>query len=176
MTFNFPEIFDKPPTKEYLLSLGCSKSFIRLGMRIATKSYLKTSLAEAQNWRCCWCHTEMTAKTATIEHVRPRSLNGADHKDNYVAACSSCNSKRGTLPVEVFLLQQQPPVCMELRRTVSKKAKYWNKAAKFKATSWTKKQKLPNGEKVKHNIDPIEWFSSIDTDNAFKKKLVMAFL
>ena len=59
-------------------------------------------LAEAQNWRCCWCGGVMSEQSgapdsATIEHVAPRRLGGADEIDNLVAACYGCNYARGGL-------------------------------------------------------------------------------
>lgn len=60
---------------------------------------LRHRLAEAQNWRCCYCGVPMVnhfaSTQATIEHIVPRSLGGPDHPDNYAIACRSCNSARG---------------------------------------------------------------------------------
>lgn len=37
----------------------------------------------------------------TIDHVRPRSFGGTDDPENRVPACVSCNSHKGTIPVEL---------------------------------------------------------------------------
>ncbi len=56
------------------------------------------ALAEAQNWRCCYCGEHVDeqptryARYGTIEHVVPLSLRGPDHPDNMAIACKKCNS------------------------------------------------------------------------------------
>lgn len=55
-------------------------------------------LAEAQNWRCCYCGVCMAApdgRRATFEHVLPRSLGGSDLIGNLAISCHDCNNKRG---------------------------------------------------------------------------------
>lgn len=64
---------------------------------------LRRKLAEAQNWRCCYCGCRMTdegghgngPRQATFEHVVPRALGGADREWNLVIACRLCNNTRG---------------------------------------------------------------------------------
>lgn len=60
----------------------------------------KMRLAEAQNWRCCYCGVRMTLHCggldeATFEHVVPKSRGGTDGTENLVIACFGCNSRRG---------------------------------------------------------------------------------
>lgn len=81
---------------------------LRLAYKSAVKVYHRTRLAEAQNWRCCWCGCKMTEyqgrkHSATVEHVTPRSQGGSDHPDNYAVACSKCNNTRGILDTDLFL-------------------------------------------------------------------------
>ena len=55
-------------------------------------------LAEAQNWRCCYCGVRMAAsgnRRATFEHILPRALGGSDLIGNLAISCYSCNNKRG---------------------------------------------------------------------------------
>jgi hypothetical protein len=64
---------------------------------------LRLQLAEAQNWKCCWCgrvcdhiRTSRNALTfATIEHVIPKSCGGSNDWNNLAMACSKCNNDRG---------------------------------------------------------------------------------
>ena len=62
-----------------------------------------------QGGDCIWCGGQMQfphkprkfknrppRNTATVEHIIPLALGGADNVDNLVAACRSCNTKRGT--------------------------------------------------------------------------------
>ena len=70
-------------------------SFLR-----AERLYIRTRLAEAQNWKCCWCGRECTDElgkrhSMTIEHVFPRCRGGKDTWDNLAMACNRCNQKRG---------------------------------------------------------------------------------
>lgn len=81
---------------------------LRLAYKNAVKVFHRTRLAEAQNWRCCWCGCRMTEvqgrkHSATVEHVTPRSHGGVDDPDNYAVACNRCNNARGTLDVDEFL-------------------------------------------------------------------------
>ena len=61
---------------------------------------LRDRMAEAQNWRCCWCGRAMDPAAAdalarpTFEHVVPLRDGGADHPDNLAIACCACNHER----------------------------------------------------------------------------------
>lgn len=86
------------------------------------------SLAEAQNWRCCWCGFRMIRNrdvlpevrailgdggsrahrlrmtvlcSASVEHVVPRCDGGTDDRENLVASCRCCNEFRSNQPLEV---------------------------------------------------------------------------
>ena|ERR1700761_1955247 len=59
---------------------------------------LRDRLAEAQNWRCCYCGLRLEKvhpNRATIEHVIPLSRGGPDKAENMVIACRRCNGRRG---------------------------------------------------------------------------------
>ncbi len=66
---------------------------------------MRARLAEAQNWRCCYCGVRMvhirTSNGAlpndalTIEHVIPVRDGGDDTWENMAAACYWCNNRRG---------------------------------------------------------------------------------
>jgi hypothetical protein len=55
-----------------------------------------------QKSRCKYCHEPMSARTATSDHVKPRSRNGSDRRENIVAACEPCNSSKGSMSVATF--------------------------------------------------------------------------
>ncbi len=62
---------------------------------------LRWRLAEAQNWRCCWCFASMEphgngGARATFEHIVPLSCDGPDILENVVIACAQCNHSRGS--------------------------------------------------------------------------------
>ncbi|MDX2184771.1 MAG: HNH endonuclease signature motif containing protein [Gemmatimonadaceae bacterium] len=53
--------------------------------------------------RCVYCAVPLSLETATLDHVHPLSLGGANHAGNLVTACSRCNRLKGDLPpIEFF--------------------------------------------------------------------------
>lgn len=44
-------------------------------------------------------------KTATIDHVDPKSKGGLSKEYNEVAACSSCNTKKANMSLRDFLVK-----------------------------------------------------------------------
>lgn len=74
------------------------------------------NLYDEQDGKCYWCGEEMNLwfetdrkifhkvfyRTATIEHLLPRSQGGTLHKSNIACACSDCNSKRATISHNQF--------------------------------------------------------------------------
>lgn len=51
---------------------------------------------------CMWCGTHLEFDAATIEHLKPHSHGGPLSVENAGVACSPCNQKRGTMPIEDF--------------------------------------------------------------------------
>jgi len=86
---------DKRPRKETRRLRRRRNSRRRRVMRIR--------LAEAQNWRCCYCGERLEIEQTTTEHVIPLSEWGDDCWDNMVMACSPCNFNRSNRPIMVFL-------------------------------------------------------------------------
>lgn len=69
--------------------------------RLRARKKLLATLAEAQNWRCCYCGCRMrrSAKPhapndATFEHVLCHCHGGTDEPDNLVIACWAYNEAR----------------------------------------------------------------------------------
>jgi 5-methylcytosine-specific restriction endonuclease McrA len=62
---------------------------------------LRTRLAEAQNWRCCYCGIRMEENRlggpdrATLEHVIRKADGGCYEERNLVVACFRCNQAKG---------------------------------------------------------------------------------
>jgi transcription elongation factor Elf1 len=66
------------------------------------KVYTKVKLRMlAKTNKCKWCDCELTAESATVDHVIPLSRGGLDNANNRVLACSPCNQKRGNTMPEV---------------------------------------------------------------------------
>ena len=79
----------------------------RAGHHVRRKTRI-VRLFEEQGGKCAYCGAEMTLtlgfnRTATKDHVVPRSYGGPTEAWNLVGACFSCNSKKGSRPLEVFL-------------------------------------------------------------------------
>lgn len=61
---------------------------------------LRDRLAEAQNWRCCYCGKPLDSAAPlhrdrpTFEHVHALRDGGPDHPDNLAVACGGCNVAR----------------------------------------------------------------------------------
>jgi uncharacterized protein (TIGR02646 family) len=52
-------------------------------------------LAEAQNWRCCYCGDRVDESQTTTEHIVPAALGGTNDWENLAMACFPCNQKNG---------------------------------------------------------------------------------
>lgn len=109
MKFDVPCVIHEIPTKAEWKACYPENGFqAKLAYLAAKKVWIRNRLAEAQNWRCCWC-TKLTVPepnrkdSATIEHVVPRCKGGADDFGNYAMSCADCNNKRGTKPAELFM-------------------------------------------------------------------------
>lgn len=61
-------------------------------------------LFQSQEGRCAYCNVEFASRTeATIDHVVALSAGGSNWPSNLRLACRSCNSEKGTLPLDEFL-------------------------------------------------------------------------
>lgn len=72
-----------------------------------TKRNFRRRLSEAQNHRCCYCGCMMGddprhPQGATVEHYQAQAHGGKTTYDNCVAACRTCNEKRGTAHPKKF--------------------------------------------------------------------------
>lgn len=77
---------------------------------------LRFRLAEAQNWRCCYCGVQMnrfrkTPGVVTVEHVIPESAGGKICWETCVAACSACNGALGKKLGEDGQIPLTVPLC-----------------------------------------------------------------
>ena len=64
----------------------------------------RAKLIKRQKNRCHWCREPMTnggpsdPRSATLDHVVPKSKGGGGNIENLVAACQECNRRRGSGP------------------------------------------------------------------------------
>jgi hypothetical protein len=110
MKFDVPCVLHEPLSKAYWKLTYPKNSFqASLAYLTAKKVYLRNRLAEAQNWKCCWCGCETVPESskrnsATIEHVIPRSKGGSNDPENLAMSCARCNQHRGTIDADEFMV------------------------------------------------------------------------
>jgi len=102
-----------------------SSLYAQLFAKISHNVYIRCRLAEAQNWRCCWCGCHTTplrdaANSATTEHIIPRSLGGSDDSENLAMSCNRCNNARGNASVEDFI-NKKPRQCNTAEEGITRK-------------------------------------------------------
>ncbi|MDB5082563.1 MAG: endonuclease [Chloroflexi bacterium] len=69
----------------------------------------RRSLLSRDNYTCQYCGT--TEHPLTIDHVIPKSRGGKTEWTNVVAACVSCNRKKGNkMPVDARMIPRNKPV------------------------------------------------------------------
>lgn len=87
-------------------------------------------LLEKWNRKCSYCGVENVR--LQIEHIVPRAKSGSNRISNLCLACDSCNKKKGTLDIEIFLAKK-PEI---LKRIMSQAKRPLNDAAAVNSTRW----------------------------------------
>ncbi|HEY9636432.1 MAG TPA: RNA-guided endonuclease IscB [Coleofasciculaceae cyanobacterium] len=109
--------------------------------------------------KCAYCGTENVP--LQVEHIRPRAKGGSDRISNLCLACESCNTKKGTQDIEVFL-KKKPDV---LKKVLAQAKRPLKDAAAVNSTRWAlfdrlKQMGLPvevgSGGKTKYNRCRLE--------------------
>ena len=60
-------------------------------------------LIERDGPACVWCGRRLWRRDLTREHVVPRSQGGHMTFENALVACRSCNTRRGSRPVDAYV-------------------------------------------------------------------------
>lgn len=109
MKFDTPLVVtDEPVLKWFYQEYPNDTKMAEIVFRVTHGVWVRTRLAEAQNWRCCWCGRHVSIfrgrrDSATIEHVLPKSQGGTDDWENLAMSCARCNSDRGSQDMETFV-------------------------------------------------------------------------
>jgi 5-methylcytosine-specific restriction endonuclease McrA len=74
-------------------------------------------LLEKFSRTCVYCSAKDVP--LEVEHVQPKALGGSDRVSNLTLACRPCNTKKGALPIEVFL-KRRPEVLARLKAQLKK--------------------------------------------------------
>lgn len=144
MKFEIPEYPTVELTEDIITEIAGdnNRKYLRkIIANVYNAKYIRVRLAEAQNWKCCWCGCNTTGSyglkhSATTEHVIPRSNGGTDDVDNLAMACSKCNHKRGTQEVDTFMdsFRIQGPILskdsIRSRQAAARLRKYMKKLPK----------------------------------------------
>lgn len=97
---------------------------------------LREYLLEKWNRQCAYC--EATAVPLQIEHIYPKAKGGSDRVSNLCIACASCNQKKGTQEITVFLANK-PEVLKKIQAQSKAPLK---DAAAVNATRWALYEQL----------------------------------
>lgn len=153
MKINLPLILHEMPPEldnEYWKKYHNPK-YSALKYELSVRIYVRTRLAEAQNWHCCWCGCDAThlrgkSNSATVEHVVPRSKGGTDDMDNLAMACERCNTRRGNTEIGVFMSGKGNPegtkISTRESQRMARERRYRKRAEEFEKNGW----KDSNGE------------------------------
>lgn len=118
-----------------------------LKYELSVRIYMRTRLAEAQNWHCCWCGCDAThlrgkSNSATVEHIIPRSKGGTDDMDNLAMACERCNTRRGCRSVEDFMAGRPDHALFMSKQStketqrLARERRYRKRAEEFEKNGW----------------------------------------
>jgi 5-methylcytosine-specific restriction endonuclease McrA len=91
---------------------------------------LREYLLEKWERKCSYCEVENVQ--LQIEHIVPRAKSGSDRVSNLCLACESCNQKKGTLDIEIFLAKK-PDI---LKKILSQAKRSLRDAAAVNSTRW----------------------------------------
>lgn len=58
-------------------------------------TYSRHNVFKRDKFNCQYCHKKLSEKSATIDHIIPKSKGGQDTWDNTVCCCVACNSRKG---------------------------------------------------------------------------------
>ena len=69
-------------------------SYVKIAKRSPALS--RVNVLARDNFKCQYCGVALNSKTATIDHIVPRSAGGDSSWKNLVCACAGCNRRKGS--------------------------------------------------------------------------------
>ena len=83
-------------------------NYVRIPREAHRRKITRRAVLARDSWTCQYCGS--TKSGLTVDHVIPRSRGGASTWDNIVAACATCNRKKGNrLPREIHMHPKTTP-------------------------------------------------------------------
>lgn len=84
-------------------------SYVKL-RPFATQHVVRRVVYARDNWTCQYCGKGVDRKTATLDHVKPRSRGGKHTYDNVTTACGECNRRKADkMPMEAHMFPKNTP-------------------------------------------------------------------
>ena len=68
---------------------------------------------EAWDWKCAYCGEQLTAQTATIDHIIPKFKGGQHIWVNMCCCCCPCNKAKATSKLEDWYTEENEHYCEE---------------------------------------------------------------
>lgn len=82
--------------------------FAKLGRQ--SPPFSRLNVMARDKFECQYCGKSLTMRTATMDHVHPRSRGGGSSWINVVTSCAPCNRKKGgSTPEEAGMSLRNPP-------------------------------------------------------------------
>ncbi|MGE5408681.1 MAG: HNH endonuclease [Syntrophothermus sp.] len=83
-------------------------SYVRIPREAHRRKITRRAVLARDSWTCQYCGS--TKSGLTVDHVIPRSRGGKSVWENIVAACASCNRRKGNrLPREIQMHPRRTP-------------------------------------------------------------------
>ena len=83
-------------------------NYVRIPREAHRRKITRRAVLARDSWTCQYCGS--TKSGLTVDHVIPRSRGGGSTWDNIVAACPTCNRKKGNrLPREIHMHPKNAP-------------------------------------------------------------------
>ena len=158
---DFPKSYD-----EYRKFLD-SRLNAKVAYKVAYRVYIRCRLAEAQNWKCCFCGCEMTEypnykNSVTLEHVEPYSKSKNDHISNLVVSCHKCNTNRGVMCAYEFSINpcntEKQQMNKKEKQQKKKFEKYLKKVDKFKNEGFPVNERVSSFEEWVDTLPIREYY------------------
>ena len=83
-------------------------NYVRIPREAHRRKITRRAVLARDDWTCQYCGS--TKSGLTVDHVIPRSRGGTSTWENIVAACASCNRKKGNrMPREINMHPKNTP-------------------------------------------------------------------
>lgn len=103
----YDQVVHSPSMEMKLPSVLALKEYVPAA---ATPAFTRFNVFLRDQWRCQYCGNKHKTPQLTFDHVIPRSRGGRTTWNNIVAACRTCNAKKGSaLPHECDMFPLQEP-------------------------------------------------------------------